>query len=148
MHEIVFDNTGYGHRIAKAAGSNFNPAADRCIARVKDGILLGGVVYVNYSIASISAHVCGFVDNWMNRDLLWVLFDYPFVQLGCDKIIVQIPETNIKSLEFATNLGFNLETKVIDVFPNGGALLVLGMYRRDCRWLKIKPRFLKAGEHG
>lgn len=145
---IVFNDPNHGHRIAEKAGTIFNPAVDTCIARVgegaRDGVLLGGVTYTGYTGASIGMHVAGFADAWVNRDMLWVCFHYPFVQLGANKIIGQVPAHNIKALDFDLKLGFKVEARVPDVFPEGD-LLVLGMYRADCQWLKLKPSSLTAG---
>lgn len=89
-------------------------------------------------------HVAGFRADWVNRDMLWVGFDYPFNQLGCKKIFGQVAESNRKALEFDLKLGFKIVTKLDDVFPDGGCF-VLSLAREDCRWLKLKPRGLKAG---
>jgi RimJ/RimL family protein N-acetyltransferase len=141
---IVFDNPLHGRAIAREANTVFNPEVDRCIARVEDGKLLGGVTYQGYTGASIHIHMAGFVPNWVSKDLLWVAFDYPFNQLGCRKVFGQVPETNTRALEIDQKLGFKIIAKIDDVFPDG-ACYVLALAREDCRWLKLKPRGLVAG---
>ena len=141
---IIFNDLGHANRIAAAAGTIFNPAADTCIARVHHGVLLGGVTYTGYTGASIGMHVAGFADHWINRDMLWVCFHYPFVQLNANKVIGQVPAHNTTALAFDWKLGFKVEARVPDVFPEGD-LLVLGMYRENCNWLKLKPSLLSAG---
>jgi hypothetical protein len=140
---IVEGNHEHGRIIAKAAGSHFNPKCDRVVANVstQDGVekLLGGVIYQAFAVASIFAHAGSFDPHWLSRDMLWIIFDYPFVQLGVKKFIVTVPSSNLKSLEFCFKLGFKEETRVTDVFTDGD-LLVLSMRREDCRWLKLKPR--------
>jgi RimJ/RimL family protein N-acetyltransferase len=74
--------------------------------------------------------------------MIWVCFNYPFVQLGCSKLFGQVPASNRKALEFDLKLGFIEEARVKDVFPDGD-LIVIAMKREDCRWLKLKPRSLK-----
>lgn len=142
---IIFNDADFGHTIARASGTSFNPLSDICIARVENDLLLGGVIYQNYTGHSIGIHVAGFVHDWINRDMLWVAFDYPFNQLGCKKLFGQVPETNSKALEFDLKLGFKIITKIDDVFPDG-ALIVLALDRDDCRWLKVKPRVLRIGK--
>ncbi len=141
---IAFNQAVHGHAIAKAAGTHFNPVVDACIARVEHGELWGGVVFQNYTGASIGIHTAGFRPDWINKDMLWVTFDYPFNQLGCKKIFGQVAETNIKALEFDLKIGFKIITKIDDVFPDGACILV-SLAREDCRWLKLKPRGLRAG---
>ena len=139
---IVFNNHDHGHVIAHAAGTAFNHLVDTCIGRIANGKLLGGVLFQNYTGSSIGVHVSGFADHWINRDMLWVCFHYPFVQLGCSKIFGQVPSTNSKALEFDLNLGFKEVARIEDVFPDGD-LIVLAMKREECRWLGLKPRGLK-----
>ena len=140
---IVFMNHEHGYAICQEAGATYNPAVDVCISRVtSQGKLLGGMVYTAYAKASIGVHVCGLEPNWINTDLLWVGFHYPFVRLGCKKMLSQVPASNSKAIEFNLKMGFSEEARIADVFPDGD-LIVFGMKRDDCRWLKIKPRSLK-----
>jgi RimJ/RimL family protein N-acetyltransferase len=139
---IVFNNANHGHDIAAAAGTAFNAHTDVCIARVENGELWGGVTYTAYTGASIGLHIAGFRPDWVSRDMIWVCFNYPFVQLGCSKLFGQVPASNRKALEFDLKLGFIEEARVKDVFPDGD-LIVIAMKREDCRWLKLKPRSLK-----
>lgn len=141
---ISFNIVEHGHRIAKEAGTHFNPAVDIVIARVSNsGELLGGVVYTNYTGASIGIHVAGFRPDWLNRDMLWVTFHYAFVQLGVKKVFAQMREANTKALEFNRKLGFKIVAKVADVFPDGACILS-SLAREDCRWLDLKPRELRS----
>lgn len=128
----------FAHFIAKAAGVVFNPKCDVCICRVSDvtGKLLGGVIIQDYTGASCGIHVAGFAPHWLNRDLLWTVFDYVFRQLGCKKLFSQIPETNTKSLEFNLKLGFKEVTRIDGVFLDG-AVIVTCLDKGDCRWLDI-----------
>lgn len=136
---IRLNNRNDAWSIAREAGVVYNPAADVVIARVDDAGLLGGVIYQNYTRESISMHVAGFTRTWLNRDMLWAAFQYPFGQLHCARVFLQIPETNVKSLEFAQNLGFKIVTKIDGVFSDG-ACVVLRLDKDECRWLSIQPR--------
>lgn len=82
-------------------------------------------------------HTAGFVPRWLNRDLLYNAFYYPFVRLGCLKVFGEIPASNRKSLEFATKIGFKWEAVLKDVFTDGD-LIITSMRREDCRWLGDK----------
>ncbi len=141
---IEFGREEHGHRIAREAGCTFNPAVDKVIAVTSAGKLLGGNIYQGYTGASIQLHMAGFEPSWATRDFLWVAFDYPFNQLGCRKVFGQVPETNTRALEIDLKLGFKIEARIDDVFPDGACIL-LSLAREDCRWLKLKPRGLKPG---
>lgn len=131
--------------IAKAAGCSFNPECDVAISRWEDGLLLGGVIYQNFTHESIAMHVASFRNNWVTRDLIWVCFHYPFVQLGVKRIFGQVPETNIQALNFDLRFGFKILTKIDGVFPDGG-VIVLVLERDECRWLDLKPRSLMPAQ--
>jgi RimJ/RimL family protein N-acetyltransferase len=139
--EIISNDLAHGQRVAAAVGAMYNPASDANIARVRDGKLLGGIIYTDYTGegGSIQMHFAGFAPNWLTRDVLWAAFHYPFEQLGCAKVFGQVPETNSKALEIDRRLGFKIEAKIEGVFPDG-ACYVLALARADCRWLKLQPR--------
>lgn len=125
------------------AGTSFNPAIDTCISTERHGEIAGGIVYREYTGASVTMHVAGFDKRWGNRDILWAAFHYPFVQLGCKKVFGQVAADNCGALEFDIKLGFKEEARIKDVFPSGD-LILLSMYREECKWLSIKPRSLKG----
>lgn len=137
---IHFNNHQHGEEICEAAGTLFHPQ-NAVISRTIDGELAGGVVYQEYTGSAVSMHVAGFMPFWMNKTLLWIFFDYPFNQLGCKKVFGLVPSTNHKALEFDRKIGFKEETRLSDAIPDGD-MIVLSMYREDCRWLKIKPELL------
>jgi RimJ/RimL family protein N-acetyltransferase len=139
---IVFDPK-YGDMIARSAGTHFNPISDVVIARLKDGELLGGVIYTGYTGASVAMHVAGFDPKWINPDMLWICFDYAFNQLKVNKIFGQVPANNKRALEFDLKLGFIEVARIADVFPDGD-LLVMAMSREQCRWLRLKPRRMES----
>jgi RimJ/RimL family protein N-acetyltransferase len=129
----------HGRAIAKAAGCFFNPECDHVISRSEGGILLGGVIFTGFTGASIGLHVAGFDPRWINKDMLWITFHYPFEQLGVRKITGTIPSGNRNALLFNAKLGFVEEARVADVFPDED-LIIMSMRREDCRWLKRGSR--------
>ncbi len=138
---IVFNDERHANKIAERAQVGYNPITDICIARVKEGRLLGGVLFTNYTGHSIAIHTASFEPRWINRDLLWITFHYPFVQLGCKYIFGQVALSNKQALAFDLNLGFKVVAEIDDVFADGG-VSVVKMSKDDCRWLDIKPRTL------
>lgn len=137
---IVLDDFYAAMQVAAAAPCDYNEGKDHCVARVKDGKLLGGVIFQGYTGASVELHVAGFHPRWLTRDFLWVAFAYPFIQLNCKKIIGRVVESNRRALEFDLKLGFTEEARVKDVYPDSGDLIILTMRREQCRWLNLSPR--------
>lgn len=141
---ICFGNHEHGQEIAAAAGGVYNPYGDIVISRTgANGRLLGGVLFSDYNKKSISIHIAGLAPNWINTDLIWVTFDYPFNQLGVDTIFGPVPSSNIKALEFDLRMGFKEIARIPEVFPDGD-LIVLRMRREECKWLNLKPRYLRS----
>lgn len=144
---IIFDDIELGVKIADALEVPFDPRYTTTIARVGPlGRLIAGVLYSDYNKATCSAHIVGFGKNWLSRDLLWIMFDYPFNQLGCKKVFGQVPSDNETALRFDYKLGFKYVTTVPEVFESGHHLLILEMKREDCRWLSVKPHNLDGFE--
>ncbi|HLL28959.1 MAG TPA: GNAT family protein [Xanthobacteraceae bacterium] len=135
---ISFNNAEHAAQIAAAARVPIGPA-DVSISYSVDGVLRGGVIYHNFTGASIEMHQAAFSKHWITRDMLWVCFHYPFAKLGVKKVFGLTPSSNPKVIELNKKLGFTIETVVGEVFPDGD-LVVMSMKRDDCRWLKIEPR--------
>lgn len=135
---IEFSNPEHGERIAASAGVLFNPRYDVVVARTERGDLYGGTVFKDYTGVSVAGHMAGFNPRWINKDLLWVTFDYAFNQLKVATLFGPIKETNSKALELDLKLGFSPTARIKDVFPCGDMIL-LSMKRDQCRWLDM-PR--------
>ena len=141
---IEFGRSDHGERIAEAAGFICNPS-DIVISRTNDyGKLLGGVVFYDFTKRSISMHVAGFSPTWISRTMLWVTFDYPYRQLGCESIFCQVKSTNERTLKFIKKIGFRHEVTIEGVFEDAD-LVVNRMRGSTCRWLGIRPRGITRG---
>lgn len=133
--------------LAKAATIQFVPTLHHCIARYSEGDkLMGGTLYTDYWGGSVGCHFAGFAPNWINRELLWLGFDYPFNQLKVKKLFGLIPEWNVTSRNTALRLGFKIEYLAAGVFDfehgvNG--MYLMSMPREDCRWLKMPMPYIE-----
>lgn len=146
---IVIDNALHAQLIAAKAGVELNPQTDRCVARVKDGKLLGGVVYSDFTErgGSISMHMAGFQPGWADRTMVWAAFFYPFVQLDCQKVFGRVREDNRAALDYNIRLGFKVEFLLQHVYKDCGMFL-LSMYRDECRWLERVPAEFREADDG
>lgn len=135
---ILINHEKAGPLIATLAGENtFNQASDQSIARVgKDG-LLGGVVYSNYTGASCVIHVSSVQKNFATPRFLWMVFHYPFEQLGCKKVFGLVPAFNYPAQVLASKLGFSHETTLKDAVPTGD-VYVYSLYKEHCKWLNSR----------
>jgi RimJ/RimL family protein N-acetyltransferase len=110
----------WGPMIARRAGCTFNPECDSVVARTRtvDGFeeLMGGSIYQNFTEESIGIHVAHWVPNWINRELLFQTFGYPFLQLGVERIFGQVAADNPAALKFDLHLGFKEIARIPKVF--------------------------------
>lgn len=144
---IRVNEPGDVENIVRACQCRFNPYFDVCIARNDDdGTLLGGVIYEGYTgeNGSVTCHVAGFDPHWVNRDMLWICFDYPFNKMKVRYMFGQVPSKNQEALEFDLNLGFKIVTIIEGAYPDDDMVL-LRMGREDCRFLNIRPRGVLDG---
>ena len=139
---IVFGHDVWGRAVAQAVGHFFNPECDTIIAREVDEQPAGGVLLTNFTGESMQIHVAGFRPRWLSRDLLWVSFDYPFRQLGVERLFSQMQETNGVARAFNLRLGFRQVARIEGVYPGGVACIVTVMEESWCRHLMLRPRNL------
>jgi len=105
------------------------------IGWARNGELVAGVAYNEFNGVNINAHIASNGHHWLTRDFLWAIFNYPFRQLGVQRITGLVGEGNAAARRFDEHLGFTLETKLTGAHPTGD-LLVYVMWKHDCRWLE------------
>lgn len=127
--------------IAQAAQIEFVPRLHHCIATYdKSDKLAGGVIFTNFLSGSVQIHMAGFQRNWVNKAILYLAFNYPFVQLGVKKLFGLVPERNTKARQNNLHLGFRIEYLTHDVFnydDGVNGMYLISMYKKDCRWLDM-----------
>lgn len=109
----------------------------RALAIIRDGLLLAGVVFLNFRRTSIEFHLAG-DPGWaasMPRADIEALFAYPFVELGCLRVQCTIKRNNKPARRGAEVLGFRLLGVAHDEYGPGKDGMIYSMRRRDCRWI-------------
>jgi len=63
---------------------------------IRDGILIAGIVYHNWSPETGVIEISGAATDsrWLNRHTLHAMFEYPFDQLGCQMVVARHSEHN------------------------------------------------------
>ena len=130
MKEIRLNHPGDGEWVMARVGGMFNEKTDHCVSLHRDGEIAGGLVYTSYFGNSIMMHVAGSEDNWPTRDFIWMIFDYPFNQLGVDMQLGPVASTNTRALSVDTRLGFVPVARIADVYAPGVDLIILQMKKR------------------
>lgn len=146
MDTIVLNSVRDGDAIAEIAGTTFDPRTCTCFCRVKDGERMGGIIFSGFTGESIGMHSAAWHPRWINRDMLFVAFDYPFRQLGVKRIFGQVPEDNHHARKFNEKVGFRYVARVEGVFPGNVACMVMRLDMEDCHLLRVKPRTIVSNK--
>lgn len=124
--------------VASKIGCSSEWGAHEAIGLESDGELVAGVVIESYKKnASCSIHCAGTGKTWLNREFLYVVFDYVFRQLKCNVVINTVSSANEASVRFTRHIGF-AESLRIEGGAADGALIIFLMPRSACRWLSLK----------
>lgn len=133
---IIEQDERLGPWICAQLETDWLPGRGSCIGMEEDGDIVAGVLFDSFNGASICMHVAALPGKrWMNRELLWTCFAYPFLQLRVRKILGFVAEGNRVARAFDEHLGFVREATLTNAHPSG-ALIVYSMTRSQCRWLE------------
>lgn len=96
----------------------------------RDGKLVAGVVYCNFSKTGCNMHVASITPYWFTRDFAKVVFAVPFKQWGFERVTALVYEDNERSWKFLERIGFVLEGKMRGLQP----VRIYGLLNSECRW--------------
>ena len=114
------------------------PEETVCIGQEIDGNLVAVVGFNNFMPNACQIHIGAVSEvNWINKDLLWATFDYPFNKLGVRVILGQICANNTDALRLNRHLGFKIVAEIPDAHMDGD-LVIMAMRKEDCRYLDIQ----------
>lgn len=130
---ITVDADLVGPWVSEKTGGTWCKGRGTGIGRLKDGKLIAGVLYEDFTGANVVCHIAG-DEGWATRKFLGIIFSYPFNQLGVKRITAPVNSTNAKSILLMHRLGFTLEATLTQVIPDGD-LLLYRMFASECRFL-------------
>lgn len=149
---ICIGNHVHGTLIARAAQTCFDPNVDVCISRIDSAHnFLGGFILTNYTGSMMTDHMAGVGAWWCSPQLMWMIFDYQFEQLGLKKVLATVSSNNHQAMKLVHRAGFELEYSIRDGVPDG-KLMLFSMSRDRCKWLRLRSRYARLngshrGEH-
>jgi len=133
---LSFDPDLVGPWVCQKTGGTWVKGRGSVIGKIKDGGLVAGVLYEDWSGTNLVCHIAG-EPEWADRYFLAVIFDFPFNQQGAKRITAPVCSSNAKSIALLTKMGFNLEAKLLGATANGD-LLLFTMFKDNCRYLRGK----------
>jgi ribosomal protein S18 acetylase RimI-like enzyme len=122
---------------ARIDGFRPSEADKQSVAWEKDGELLAAVLFRNHAGADVEAVAAADrLKEFFSPQLISAGFSYPFSELGCRRVTVYVASNNAKSRRFVERLGFKQEGTIRQFVDRDIDLLVYGLLREECRWLK------------
>jgi RimJ/RimL family protein N-acetyltransferase len=114
----------------------------RTLGAVKDGQLIGGVIFHDVRILP-HGYECEITtsgkDNelWLTPKGVKLFLTIAFVHIDCVRIVAAVHPENKKSINLIEKFGFVQEGRLRDRCGPGEDILIYGMLRRECKWLKV-----------
>ncbi|CAB4144252.1 hypothetical protein UFOVP470_24 [uncultured Caudovirales phage] len=137
---VVFDDIDAGFKIAEWSDVNYDPLHDSVCASLRGTEVLGGMIYKDFQDGHCcTMHVGSSHPNFCTKEFLWSIFYYPFVLRRCKVVFGTLPSYNLHALKVDLKLGFKEVARVPNGFANGD-LVVLAMYKDECRYLDMAMR--------
>ena len=109
----------------------------RCIGfrRRSDGKILYGGAFNEFRGRDVQYHAACDDPKVLTRSRIALLFEYPFVQLGVERISCVIAASNSRSRRVVEGLGWVYEGTVRKFYADNEDGCIYGMLREECRWL-------------
>lgn len=103
----------------------------------EDGRIIAGAIYERCNGHNVFLH--GASDGskqWASRALLRAVAEHAFVTLGVPRMTTMVAATNADALRFDLKFGFREEGRMKNAAHDGSDLIVLVMWRDECKWLR------------
>lgn len=110
---IVTDNER-AREWVKASGEGAGTDLTVTIALERDGEITAVVGFNNFTDHACHVHFIVQKGAYINRELLWFAWYYPFVQLNLKCVICMLEMTNKAIIKLANKVGFKLKTILDD----------------------------------
>lgn len=137
MKTLIFNVPAVNDWVSsKIYGRDRFPPDAPSIGLLENGRIIGGVVYTTYTGNGIMMNVAGGYKGWINRAFIRAAFAYPFKQLGCTRVSGLVRVDNFAAQQFDERLGFKREGLVRRGDDDGTDLIMYGMLREECKWIK------------
>lgn len=114
----------------------------KAIGHMKDDKLVAAVTYNNFStrpdgsFLTVELGIFSTEKTWATKEFLRAVFQYPFIQLGMERVETMCSAEKKDVIAFNKKLGFVPEGYHRQAWPMGGDAISFGMLREDCKWIR------------
>jgi len=117
----------------------------KVIGLERDGELIAGVLFENFNGRNCWMHVAVAPGEYVTRAFTRYSFEYPFRELGLQRLTGWVEASNTAARDFDERLGFEVEAVLNSAASDGGPALIYCMRRENCRWIKRDPSMAASG---
>lgn len=111
----------------------------------KDDTLVAGVTFYDHRGHSVMMAGAATSARWaLRRDIMKEMFQFPFRELGCERMQSTVAVDNLRSRRFTEGIGFEQEGLLRRAY-NGKDAILYGMLRDECPWLTEKNHGWRKG---
>lgn len=96
----------------------------------------GGVAYNNFNNKVCSMHMVILKPEYVTRDIIREVFEYPFVVCKLEHILGFVDDSNDAAMAFDLRLGFDEVARLPGGAKSGKDLVILSMSKESCRWIR------------
>lgn len=113
----------------------------KCIGVLKDGKIICAVVYNNYYLnpdktpLSLEMSIASVDKRWATRHNIRAFFNYPFIQLGLERVTTLCSANEGDIMNFNKRLGFKQEGVHSKAYAYGVDAISFGMLKSQCKWI-------------
>jgi len=132
---LIGDVDIVGNWVVDRTGSALPRSGATAIGQVQGGKLVAGVLYEDFTQASIHATIAVDRGAVLSKDFVFAIFDYPFNQLTVERIIAYCNSSNSASKRLIEHFGFVEEARVKGVFLDGDQI-IYSLTKDQCHLLK------------
>ena len=121
--------------VAARVGSIPNPNDSVAIGQVSGDHIVAGAYYDRYTGRSITITVAVEKGTHVAKDFLRAIFQYPFNQLGVERLVAYSSTDNKASLDLIRRVGFKLQAVIPNIYPEGD-MVISAMTKEQAKYLE------------
>ena len=99
-------------------------------------VLIAGAVFHRFRTFDMEITFAADTPRWATRGVIRAILDYPFNQVGCERVTTIVGRKNKRSRKLQKGLGFKEEGIVRRGYDGRQDAVIYGMLRCECRWLE------------
>lgn len=101
-----------------------------------------GVIYNHFDAENVCGHIAIWPGARLTPAFIRAMFEYPFEQMGKQRITALVHRKNRKAINFVRRLGFSYEGCLKKYFKDGD-MMCYGMLKVDCPYLARTPEEMR-----